>query len=128
MGGGVGVSVHAPIRVATDNTVYAMPETGIGFFTDVGGSYFLPRVKNNIHLGLFLGLTGHRLKAKELVQWGIATHFIPQTHLDQLYQELKQKVTPSTSSHEIEEIVTRHSDKSAGAKHIEHLDEINTIF
>lgn len=67
MGGGVGVSVHAPIRVATDNTVYAMPETGIGFFTDVGGSYFLSRVKNNINLGLYLGLTGHRLKARELV-------------------------------------------------------------
>lgn len=45
MGGGVGVSVHAPIRVATDNSVFAMPETGIGFFTDVGGSYFLSRVK-----------------------------------------------------------------------------------
>lgn len=67
MGGGVGVSVHAPIRVATDNTVFAMPETGIGFFTDVGGSYFLPRIRNSIHLGLYLGLTGHRLKAKELV-------------------------------------------------------------
>ena len=78
MGGGVGISVHAPIRVATDNTVYAMPETGIGFFTDVGGSYFLPRVKNNdISLGLYLGLTGQRLKAKELVQWGVATHFVP---------------------------------------------------
>ena len=79
MGGGVGVSVHAPIRVATDNTVYAMPETGIGFFTDVGGSYFLPRVKSNIRHGLYLGLTGHRLKAKELVQWGIATHYVPST-------------------------------------------------
>lgn len=67
MGGGVGVSVHAPIRVATDNTVYAMPETGIGFFTDVGGSYFLSRINHNIHLGLFLGLTGHRLKGRELV-------------------------------------------------------------
>jgi len=67
MGGGVGVSCHAPIRIATDNTVYAMPETGIGFFTDVGGSYFLSRIKNNISLGLYLGLTGHRLKAKDLV-------------------------------------------------------------
>jgi 3-hydroxyisobutyryl-CoA hydrolase len=85
MGGGVGVSVHAPIRVATDNTVYAMPETGIGFFTDVGGSYFLPRIKHNIQHGLYLGLTGHRIKARELVQWGIATHFVPQTHIEQLY-------------------------------------------
>lgn len=58
MGGGVGVSVHAPIRIATDNTVYAMPETGIGFFTDVGGSYFLSRVHNNINYGLYLGITG----------------------------------------------------------------------
>ena len=76
MGGGVGVSVHAPIRVATDNTVFAMPETTIGFFTDVGGSYFLARVKNNISLGLFLGITGYRLKAKDLVKYGIATHFV----------------------------------------------------
>jgi enoyl-CoA hydratase/carnithine racemase len=93
MGGGVGVSVHAPIRVATDNTVFAMPETGIGFFTDVGGSYFLPRVKQNINLGLYLGLTGHRLKAKELVQWGVATHYVPSAQMDALYADLKSKVT-----------------------------------
>ena len=85
MGGGVGVSVHAPIRVATDSTVYAMPETGIGFFTDVGGSYFLSRVKNNINLGLYLGITGHRLKSKDLVKWGIATHFVPKDKLPTLY-------------------------------------------
>lgn len=58
LGGGVGISIHAPIRIATENSVFAMPETGIGFFTDVGGSYFLPRIKNNIHLGLYLGITG----------------------------------------------------------------------
>lgn len=77
MGGGVGVSINAPIRISTDNTVYAMPEAGIGFFTDVGGSYFLSRLKNNISLGLFLGLTGHRLKSKDLVKFGIATHYVP---------------------------------------------------
>ena len=59
MGGGVGVSWHSPIRVATDNSMYAMPETAIGFFTDVGGSYFLPRIHNeDIALGLYLGMTG----------------------------------------------------------------------
>lgn len=44
MGGGVGVSVHSPVRIACESSVFAMPETGIGFFTDVGGSYFLPRI------------------------------------------------------------------------------------
>jgi len=77
MGGGVGLTWHSPIRVATDNSMYAMPETAIGFFTDVGGSYFLPRIHgNDISLGLYLGMTGQRVKARELVKFGIATHFV----------------------------------------------------
>ena len=58
MGGGVGLSWHSPIRIATNNSMYAMPETAIGYFCDVGGSYFLSRVKGDISLGLYLGLTG----------------------------------------------------------------------
>ena len=88
MGGGVGISCNAPIRVATEISMYAMPETGIGFFTDVGGSYFLPRVKNNPSIGLYLAMTGHRLKAKELCAWGIATHYIPTDSLDNLRADL----------------------------------------
>jgi len=128
MGGGVGVSVHAPIRVATDTTVYAMPETGIGFFTDVGGSYFLSRVKNNICLGLYLGLTGHRLKSKDLVKWGIATHFVPNHKLPTLYSELVHHVKKNSSDKHIIEIVNAHSDLSAANENIEHLDEINSVF
>lgn len=60
MGGGVGLSVFSPFRIATENTVFAMPETKIGFFTDVCGGYFLSRLRNNI--GYYLGLTGMRLK------------------------------------------------------------------
>ena len=83
MGGGVGISCYSPIRIATDNTVYSTPETGIGFYTDVSATYFLPRVKNGTTcVGQFLGLTGHRLKGKELVTWGIATHFVPRKKLD----------------------------------------------
>lgn len=60
MGGGVGLSVHGKYRIATEKTMFAMPETAIGLFPDVGGTYFLPRLKGN--LGVYLGLTGHRLK------------------------------------------------------------------
>ena len=88
MGGGVGLTWHSPIRVATDNSMYAMPETAIGFFCDVGGSYFLSRVKDDISLGLYLGLSGQRVKSRDLVKWGIATHFIEQAKIPQLYEQL----------------------------------------
>ena len=58
MGGGVGVSCHARFKIASDNSLYAMPETGIGLFNDASGSYFFPRLKGNSRLGLYLGLTG----------------------------------------------------------------------
>lgn len=75
MGGGVGLSVHSPFRLATEHTVFAMPETFIGLFPDVGGSYFLPRLPGS--LGMFLALTGQRLKGRDVQHAGIATHFIP---------------------------------------------------
>lgn len=59
MGGGVGLSVHAPFRIATERTKMAMPETGIGFFPEVGGSFFLPRLDGK--LGTYMALTGEML-------------------------------------------------------------------
>ena len=71
MGGGVGCSQHASIRICTENTVWAMPETSIGFFTDVGASYFLNvKVKSGLMrpaVARFLALTGQRLKCCELM-------------------------------------------------------------
>ena len=68
MGGGVGVSFHGSHRVAGDNISFAMPEVGIGFFPDVGGSYFLPRLPGET--GLYLALTGNRIKKRRLpVEW-----------------------------------------------------------
>jgi enoyl-CoA hydratase/carnithine racemase len=60
MGGGVGISIFGKVRLATEKSLFAMPEAKIGFFTDVAGGYFLSRLKNNI--GLYLGLCGSRLK------------------------------------------------------------------
>lgn len=74
MGGGVGISSPAPYRVATARTRYAMPESGIGLFPDVGGGWFLSRMAGR--LGQYLALTGGRLDGAECVWAGIATHYL----------------------------------------------------
>ncbi|XP_078040374.1 3-hydroxyisobutyryl-CoA hydrolase isoform X2 [Augochlora pura] len=86
LGGGVGLSIHGKYRVATEKTLFAMPETAIGLFPDVGGSYFLPRLQGK--LGVYLGLTGERLKGMDVLHAGIATHMIPFENLAQLKQDL----------------------------------------
>ena len=75
MGGGVGLSVHGRLRIAGDHTLFAMPETGIGYFPDVGGTYFLPRLGRDI--GNWLGLTGARLNTAQTCAFGIANVYIP---------------------------------------------------
>ncbi len=86
MGGGVGLSVHGSHRVATERTLFAMPETGIGLFPDVGASYFLPRLPGA--LGTYLGLTGARLKTADCLYAGIATHYVPGAKLPALVEAL----------------------------------------
>ncbi|CAA7623693.1 Enoyl-CoA hydratase/carnithine racemase [Candidatus Terasakiella magnetica] len=80
MGGGAGLSINGCWRVATERTQFAMPETGIGFFPDVGATYFLGRLPGS--LGLYLGLTGTRLGPGDCLHAGIATHFIAADQLD----------------------------------------------
>jgi enoyl-CoA hydratase/carnithine racemase len=79
MGGGVGISIHAEVRAASEKAVFAMPETAIGFLPDVGGSFFLPRLPKRF--GHYLGLTGARLVGPEVVHAGVATHYIPRDKL-----------------------------------------------
>ena len=69
-------SCNAPIRIATENTVWCMNETNFGHFNDCGASFFLPRVSIDSSVGLYLALTSKELKGKEMVTWGIATHFL----------------------------------------------------
>ncbi|MFP5296622.1 MAG: enoyl-CoA hydratase/isomerase family protein, partial [Alphaproteobacteria bacterium] len=80
MGGGVGISEPADVRVATERTTYAMPETGIGLFPDVGGGWFLPRLPGET--GTWLALTGARLKAADTVFLGIHSHYLPTDALE----------------------------------------------
>ncbi|KAK2875083.1 hypothetical protein FQN49_001801 [Arthroderma sp. PD_2] len=90
MGGGVGLSVHAPFRIATERTMFAMPETTIGFFPDVGGSFFLPRLDGEI--GTYLALTSERLSGVQAFYAGIATHYLPSSSLGNLTSRLSELV------------------------------------
>ena len=79
MGGGVGVSLHGPYRVAGDRYSFAMPEVGIGFFPDVGGTYALPRLP--FHAGTYLALTGARIGRADAMAFGLATHAVASADL-----------------------------------------------
>jgi enoyl-CoA hydratase len=89
MGGGVGVSAPGRLRVATEKTLLAMPETGIGLFPDVGASYYLSHLPGQ--LGMYLGLTGARVKAADLLYTGLATHFIPSSLLPAVMVALERE-------------------------------------
>lgn len=86
MGGGVGISVHGKYRIATEKTLFAMPETAIGLFPDVGASHFLPKLEGK--LGLYLALTGQRLKGKDVVKIGFGTHYVDSKNMPKLYDAL----------------------------------------
>jgi len=79
MGGGLGISVHGEIRVVTEKALIAMPETAIGFFPDIGSTYFLPRLPDGV--GMWLGLTGARIRGIDAVAVGLATHFVASADL-----------------------------------------------
>jgi enoyl-CoA hydratase len=79
MGGGVGISLPCDFRIATENTRFAMPETGIGLFPDVGGGWYLPRLPGRV--GEFMALTGARLDGAECRYLGLATHYVEQAEL-----------------------------------------------
>ncbi|PZU46860.1 MAG: hypothetical protein DI568_10870 [Sphingomonas sp.] len=86
MGGGVGISVHAPYRVATEKTLFAMPETGIGLIPDVGGTHALPRFPGEF--GTWAGLTGARVKGGDCVAVGYCTHYTPSAEIPVLKERL----------------------------------------
>lgn len=97
MGGGIGVSVHAPYRVATEHAAFAMPETAIGFFPDIGATFFLPRLPG--HIGAYLGLTGARMQGADAVHAGLATHFVPRSELPSLSRALAADGPGALGSH-----------------------------
>ncbi|XP_034829994.1 3-hydroxyisobutyryl-CoA hydrolase, mitochondrial-like [Maniola hyperantus] len=122
MGGGLGLSVHGRYRVATEKTMIAMPETKIGLFPDVGGSYFLPRLQ--VNLGLYLGLTGDRLKGKDVVKAGIATHFVSSKRL----YELEKLLSRCTNDVEVDNLLNKFNEPPEEFSLAPNIKHINYCF
>ncbi len=134
MGGGVGVSIHGSHRVAGDNIAFAMPEVGIGFFPDVGGAYFLPRLPGQI--GLYLGLTGSRIRRDDCSWSGIATHACGSSDLAELERLLCERsdldsilapyLAPQTAS-AIQELVPVIDEVFSAPSIIGIIDRLRTL-
>ncbi|MBR0552512.1 enoyl-CoA hydratase/isomerase family protein [Stakelama marina] len=120
MGGGVGISLPAKYRIATENTKFAMPETGIGLFPDVGGGWYLSRLPGR--MGQYLALTGARIDGAECLALGLATHFLPSEALD----EAKRRIADDPQA--IETILGELSVAAPEAKIMAHAKEIDRLF
>ena len=120
MGGGVGIARPFRYRVATERTLFAMPETGIGLFPDVGGGWYLPRMPG--HIGLWLALTGARLKAADCELVGIATDYVASGDVAALKAEIIK------DPEAIETLLTRFEADAGRPPLAEHQDEIARLF
>jgi enoyl-CoA hydratase len=120
MGGGVGISQPAKYRIATENTRFAMPETGIGLFPDVGGGWYLSRLEGRA--GQYLGLTGARIAGAGCLALGLATHYLPAEAL----AEAKARIAEDPDR--IEGILGQLSITPPDSKIVEQLPQINRLF
>ena len=120
MGGGVGIAQPARFRVATENTKFAMPETGIGLFPDVGGGWYLSRLPGRV--GQYLAVTGARIDGAECVALGIATHYL---HADAL-EAAKQRIIDDPRA--AEAILDDLASPPPDAAILRHRQTINRTF
>ncbi len=118
MGGGVGLSAHGDFRIAGDRTLFAMPETGIGLFPDVGGGHFLPRLHDG--LGLYYALTGARAKAADCMAAGVATHYAPTVQIPVLLRELTGLDFGSNPHADIEAVLDGYAE-DPGESHVNEI-------
>jgi len=126
MGGGVGISAHAPYRLVGDNTMWAMPETGIGLFPDVGACYVLPRLPGAI--GMFLALTGQRLKAFDCCYAEIATHAFSGAAMSGAVKALLDQPLAGGAHDAIRHTLDAHADDCSGDVLSTHRTDIDRHF
>jgi len=120
MGGGVGLARPCRFRVATERTTFAMPESGIGLFPDVGGGWYLSRMPD--HIGLWLALTGARIKAADCELLQIATDFVESARLPDL------KAAILAEPHRTEALLTEFEGDAGRPTIAQHQDEIARLF
>lgn len=120
MGGGVGISQPAKYRIATENTRFAMPETGIGLFPDVGGGWYLSRLEGRT--GVFLALTGARLDGSECLALGLATHYLPAESL----AGVKDRIIANPD--QVDAILADASVAPPEARILANIEQINRLF
>ncbi len=124
MGGGVGMSVHGSHRIASERTLFAMPETGIGFFPDVGGGWFLARCPGEI--GMYLGLTGYRMRAADCLYSGVCDAYIPSNRLDAFIEELGDCDDKSRAA--VDAVIADFVDDAGAPALVPHRAAIDRIF
>jgi enoyl-CoA hydratase/carnithine racemase len=124
MGGGVGIAVHGSHRIATERTMLAMPETGLGLFPDVGGGYFLPRLPGA--MGMYLALTGQRVLAADCCYLGITQVFVPSDDLDKLVKKLAG--ASSLNQYSVDDILEDVADDPGETKVAPHAEDIDRLF
>jgi len=120
MGGGVGIAMPCRYRIATERTTFAMPETGIGLFPDVGGGWHLPRLSGDA--GMWLALTGARIKAADCLLLGIATDYVESAKVEAL------KVAIVADPAAIETLLTEYDADAGEPPYAQHQDVIDTAF
>ncbi len=120
MGGGAGIALPCRYRIATESTRFAMPETGIGLFPDVGGGWYLPRLPGRV--GVFLGLTGARLDGAECIAVGLATHYLPAAAL------VEAKAQIAEHPDRIEGILGSLAVAHPAARILGNIERINHLF
>jgi enoyl-CoA hydratase len=126
MGGGVGISVHGSHRIATENTLFAMPETGIGLFPDVGGSWFLPRLEGE--LGTWLALTGARLNCADVAAAGIATHMVASSSLMAIKNALLATDLSGDTGDKIDACLAPFAQPVKAPSYFDHIHVLNKCF
>lgn len=126
MGGGAGVSVHGSHRIASERFLFAMPETGIGFFTDIGASYFLSNCPGST--GIYCGLTGARIKAADAHFMGIINYIIPHAKLDDVVNTLAETEFIHTTNQQVSEVLRRFTVSPEHSPLTDHYDEIDNYF